>query len=44
MVIAFLRREAERDAPESRRGETSDDPQAELRSALDKLSRVGKPD
>tara|TARA_R110000751_G_scaffold2018_8_gene8729 strand:- start:71109 stop:72263 length:1155 start_codon:yes stop_codon:yes gene_type:complete len=44
MVIAFLRREAERDAPESRRGETSDDAQAELRSALDKLSRVGKPD
>ncbi|UYH54685.1 hypothetical protein N6L26_11655 [Qipengyuania sp. SS22] len=44
MVIAFLRREAERDAPESHSGETSDDAQAELRSALDKLSRVGKPD
>lgn len=44
MVIAFLRREAEREAPESHPGEKSDDPQAELRSALDKLSRVGKPD
>jgi len=44
MVIAFLRREAERDAPESRPSAASDDAQAELRSALDKLSRVGKPD
>ena len=42
-VIAFLRREAERDAPQSQRFETGEDPQAELRSALDKLTRVGKP-
>lgn len=41
-VIAFLRREAERDAPASGSGPRSGDPQAELRSALDKLSRVGK--
>ena len=41
-VISFLRREASRrdgeDVPQG------DDPQAALRSALDKLGRVGKPD
>lgn len=42
-VIAFLRREAERDAPQAQRFETGEDPQAELRSALDKLTRVGTP-
>lgn len=42
-VIAFLRREAEREAPPRGRVRGSDDPQAELRSALDKLSSVGKP-
>jgi hypothetical protein len=41
-VIAFLRREAERETPESRRDKDANDPQAELRSALDKLNRVGK--
>ncbi len=41
-VIAFLRREAERETPESRRDKDASDPQAELRSALDKLNRVGK--
>ncbi|MFW2349113.1 hypothetical protein [Qipengyuania sp.] len=41
-VIAFLRREAERDMPATGPGPRSSDPQAELRSALDKLSRVGK--
>lgn len=41
-VIAFLRREAERDMPATGPGPRSTDPQAELRSALDKLSRVGK--
>lgn len=43
-VIAFLRREADRDAPEARASDPLSDPQAELRSALDKLSRVGKPE
>jgi hypothetical protein len=38
-VISFLRREAERDG-----GESAQDPQAALRSALDKLGRVGKAD
>ncbi|MBO6527645.1 hypothetical protein [Erythrobacter sp.] len=42
-VIAFLRREAEREAPDRGSGSGSGDPQADLRSALDKLSRVGKP-
>ena len=42
-VIAFLRREAERETPAIGAGPRSSDPQAELRSALDKLSRVGKP-
>ncbi|MBX7501413.1 hypothetical protein K3181_08165 [Qipengyuania sp. YG27] len=42
-VIAFLRREAERDMSATGPGHRSSDPQAELRSALDKLSRVGKP-
>lgn len=42
-VIAFLRREAERETPGLGSGPHSGDPQAELRSALDKLSRVGKP-
>ncbi|MEX0342146.1 MAG: hypothetical protein AB3N06_06135 [Erythrobacter sp.] len=42
-VIAFLRREAERETPEQGPDRASGDPQAELRSALDKLSRVGKP-
>lgn len=43
-VIAFLRREADRDAPGPRAADPLSDPQAELRSALDKLSRVGKPE
>ena len=43
-VIAFLRREAEREAPAVGAGPHSSDPQAELRSALDKLSRVAKPE
>ncbi|QYJ07460.1 hypothetical protein [Qipengyuania flava] len=43
-VIAFLRREADREAPEARASDPLSDPQAELRSALDKLSRVGKPE
>lgn len=43
-VIAFLRREADRDAPEPRASDPLSDPQAELRSALDKLTRVGKPE
>ena len=38
-VISFLRREAEREG-----GESAQDPQAALRSALDKLGRVGKAD
>ncbi|MXO96763.1 hypothetical protein GRI34_10090 [Erythrobacter aquimaris] len=38
-VISFLRREADRDS-----GESAQDPQAALRSALDKLGRVGKAD
>lgn len=42
-VIAFLRREAERDVPQTQRSEVGEDPQAELRSALDKLTRVGTP-
>ena len=41
-VISFLRREAARAAPPA--GPGSEDPQAALRSALDKLGRVGKPD
>lgn len=43
-VIAFLRREAERHTPGAS-GATgfADDPQAVLRSALDKLSRVSNP-
>lgn len=43
-VIASLRREAEREAPGPVPAESPSDPQAELRSALDKLSRVGKPE
>ncbi|MBQ94493.1 MAG: hypothetical protein CL510_01470 [Actinobacteria bacterium] len=43
-VIASLRREAEREAPGPVPSESPSDPQAELRSALDKLSRVGKPE
>ena len=38
-VISFLRREAEREG-----GESAQDPQAGLRSALDKLGRVGRAD
>ena len=38
-VISFLRREAEREG-----GESAQDPQAALRSALDKLGRVGRAD
>ena len=38
-VISFLRREAEREG-----GESVQDPQAALRSALDKLGRVGRAD
>ncbi|SFO86397.1 hypothetical protein [Qipengyuania nanhaisediminis] len=38
-VISFLRREAEREG-----GESVQDPQAALRSALDKLGRVGRTD
>ncbi|MCA0903302.1 hypothetical protein [Qipengyuania aquimaris] len=38
-VISFLRREAEREG-----GESAQDPQAALRSALDKLGRVGRVD
>ena len=41
-VISFLRREAARDTAPG--GTASEDPQVALRSALDKLGRVGKPD
>ena len=41
-VISFLRREAARDTTPG--GSAGEDPQAALRSALDKLGRVGKPD
>ncbi|WP_369026317.1 hypothetical protein [Qipengyuania sp. RANM35] len=41
-VIAFLRREADRSAPASA-PEANEDAQAALRSALDRLSQVGKP-
>ncbi|MBX7481798.1 hypothetical protein [Qipengyuania qiaonensis] len=40
-VIAFLRRETDHDAQRHNPG--ADDPQTELRKALDKLNRVGKP-
>ncbi|OBX18127.1 hypothetical protein A9995_13275 [Erythrobacter sp. QSSC1-22B] len=43
-VIAFLRREADRDrgAPGEPRNEQADDPRAGLRNALDKLDRVSR--
>lgn len=42
-VVAFLRREADRAAPERTESGDVDDPQAALRSALDRLSQVAKP-
>lgn len=41
-VIAFLRREADRSAPPAGPEDGTDDPQASLRSALERLSKVGK--
>jgi hypothetical protein len=43
-VSASLHREAEGEAPGPVPAQSPSDPQAELRSALDKLSRVGKPE
>ena len=41
-VIAFLRREAENETPLRPRQDETDDPEAELRSALEKLNRATK--
>ncbi|MBX7494791.1 hypothetical protein K3172_02845 [Qipengyuania sp. 6B39] len=41
-VIAFLRREADRSAPPASAEAGTDDPQASLRSALERLSQDGK--
>ena len=41
-VIAFLRREAENETPLRPRHDETGDPEAELRSALEKLNRATK--